>query len=855
MNESAPRAVLLSEYRPYPFAVDEVRLIFRLHPTATRVTSCIRFRPLGRLQDLVLDGIGLTLVRVSIDGRPLTRDMYRLEAGSLRVPTRHLPDRSFTWEAEVEIDPSCNTSLEGLYISQGMYCTQCEAEGFRRLTYYPDRPDVMSRFHVRIEASKPVLLSNGNLVVAGDNFAEWHDPHPKPSYLFALVAGELVAETARFRTASGRPITLNLWVRPGPDEGKRSYALDALQRAMRWDEEVYGREYDLDVYNMVAVDDFNMGAMENKGLNIFNSKYVLASPETATDRDYELIEGIVAHEYFHNWTGNRVTCRDWFQLALKEGLTVFREHQFISEMRSAPVRRIEEVKLLKSRQFREDSGSLAHPVQPQAYIAVNNFYTATVYEKGAEIIAMIFRLVGEDAYHRAVAHFLGRFDGKAATIDDWLRAFEEITGRDLSQFRLWYSQAGTPRVTVRDEWHDGVYYLHFRQETPSTPGQPLKHPLHIPFAIGLLYPDGSEALGTTMLELTRTEQSFRFDDLRERPFPSLLRDFSAPVLMHRSTSVEERAFRLASDTDPFARWDAGRVLAKDVLYDMIVNNAEPGTVYHDAVRAMLLDDHLDPAFRALTLGLPGEDDIAQTMYDAGVTPEPTRIYQLKRRLNLRLAHTLRDALEHVYDAMEATGPYTPDSEAAARRALRLACLNLLTWVDRGDRARTLLTMADNMTEQFGAMTALMQVGLGARELFEFYCRWRDNRQVVDKWFSLQAAHAPPDLAADVVRSLTDHDDFDWRNPNRFRALFGAFASNAAGFHHPSGRGYDLVIEWLLKLDAVNPQTAARLLSAFETWRRYDPHRQQQMTAALRRVLVNENLSRETFELVTRILQS
>ncbi len=549
MKDMAPQAVLLAEYRPYPFVVEDVRLVFRLSPNATRVRSEIRFRPRpgSSVEELHLDATGFRPIWASIDGRPLPLDMVTPRQGAIVIPRGYIGDGDFLWESEVELDPSANTQLEGLYLSNGMFCTQCEAEGFRRITYYPDRPDVTAPFRVRIESDLPVLLSNGNMVERGDGYAEWHDPFPKPCYLFAVVAGDLVADSARFTTASRRIVDLNIWVRPGPDEGSTGYALDALQRAMAWDEQTYGLEYDLDVFNIVAVDDFNMGAMENKGLNVFNSRYILVRPETATDRDYELVELIVAHEYFHNWTGNRVTCRDWFQLSLKEGLTVFREQQFSSDMRSRPVRRIEEVVMLRSRQFREDNGPLAHPVMPSSYIEINNFYTATIYEKGAELIGILARLVGREAFQEALRLYLRRHDGRAATIDDWLGAFEDSTGRDLTQFRTWYTQAGTPRLMVQDEWKYGVYSLHLRQETPPTPGQPHKVPVLLPVAVGMIYPDGTEALGTQMLEMTEQEQTFTFRGLRERPIPSILRDFSAPVLLRRDATAAEIAFRFRAD--------------------------------------------------------------------------------------------------------------------------------------------------------------------------------------------------------------------------------------------------------------------------------------------------------------------
>jgi aminopeptidase N len=572
---SQPRAIRLSDYQPYPYVIAKVALTFRLDPAATRVLARLDMAPnperAGR-HDLRLDGEGLRLIRLRINGADAA---VTADATGLTVPVAMLPEGAFVLETEVEISPSTNTALEGLYMSNGMYCTQCEAEGFRKITFYPDRPDVMAPFHVRVEGDLPVLLSNGNPVASGAAWAEWDDPWPKPAYLFALVAGNLVAHSSTFTTMEGRKVALNIWVRPG-DEGRCAYAMDSLIRSMKWDEEVYGRAYDLNIFNIVAVDDFNMGAMENKGLNIFNAKFVLASPETATDDDFARIEAIIAHEYFHNWTGNRITCRDWFQLCLKEGLTVFRDQQFSGDMRSHAVKRIEDVLQLRARQFREDQGPLAHAVRPESYVEINNFYTATIYEKGAEVIGMLKRLVGDAGYKAALDLYFDRHDGDAATIEDWLKVFEDATGRDLAQFKRWYSEAGTPRLSVAEDWADGTYGLTFKQVNPPTPGQPGKGAKVIPIAVGLLNPNGDEVLPTTVLEMDKGEQRFEFKGLGAKPVPSILRGFSAPVVLDRAVSPEERAFLLAHDTDPFNKWEAGRALAKDVLISMIRDDAQPG---------------------------------------------------------------------------------------------------------------------------------------------------------------------------------------------------------------------------------------------------------------------------------------
>jgi aminopeptidase N len=854
MRDADSQAIHLDDYAPPAYLVEAVELTFRLHPRATRVVSRIRFAPNPAADPgaaLRLDGEGLRLISAAIDGRPPSA---RPDAGGLTLPRAQLPEGGFTWEAEVEIAPEANTALEGLYISRGMYCTQCEAEGFRRITYYPDRPDVMAPFRVRIESDLPVLLSNGNPVASGPGWAEWDDPHPKPAYLFALVAGDLLAHSDRFTTASGREVALNVWVREG-DQDKCAYAMDALKRAMRWDEEVYGREYDLDVFNIVAVDDFNMGAMENKGLNIFNSRYVLASPETATDQDFDHIERIVAHEYFHNWTGNRITCRDWFQLCLKEGLTVFRDQQFSADMRSAAVKRIEDVLTLRTRQFREDMGPLAHPVRPESYIEINNFYTATVYEKGAELIRMLRLLVGSPAYDAALKLYFERHDGQACTIEDWLRVFEDSTLRDLSQFKRWYSQAGTPRLHVTEDWQEagGVYTLTFRQHTPPTPGQPLKEPLLIPIAAGLLAPDGTEIMPTAVMELSEPECSFVFEGLPVRPIPSLLRGFSAPVQLEHEVTPERRAFLLAHDTDPFCKWEAGRALARDVLMHMVRDGAAPGPEYLDALDAVLRDEALDPAFRALALRPPGEEDMARALHESGHTPDPDRIHAARERLLGALAERLEPALARVFEAMATPGPYTPGARDAGRRALRLAALALLARSDGGARAGALFARADNMTEQAGALACLLQIGHGAEECARFYRQWAHDRLVLDKWFSAQIVHAAANRAVETAARLTAHDDFDWTTPNRFRAVLGALPANAAGFHDASGAGYRLLADWLIRLDPVNPQTAARMSTAFETWARYDAGRRRLIRAELERISATPGLSRDMGEMVARML--
>ena len=840
--------IYLKDYTHPAYLIDDVHLTFKLDPTRTRVLSRIAFRPNPETSDreFFLHGEQLSLISATIDGKACRPEVT--DEGL----TVAVPDGPFIWETEVEISPSTNTALEGLYMSNGMYCTQCEAEGFRKITYYPDRPDVMTIFTVRIEGDLPVLLSNGNPAASGDGWAEWHDPWPKPAYLFALVAGDLIAHPGEFTTKSGRHVELNIYVRPG-DEHKCAFGMEALKRSMIWDEQTYGREYDLDIFNIVAVDDFNMGAMENKGLNIFNSSAVLASPETSTDTNFERIEAIIAHEYFHNWTGNRITCRDWFQLCLKEGLTVFRDQQFTGDMRSHAVKRINDVLALRGRQFREDNGPLAHPVRPDSFVEINNFYTATVYEKGAEVIGMLKRLVGDADYAKALDLYFERHDGDAATIEDWLKVFEDTTGRNLNQFKRWYEQAGTPRLTVTDHYDNGTYTLHLKQETPPTPGQPKKDPRVIPVAVGLLNPNDDEVVETTILEMTEAEQSFEFKGLAAQPVPSILRGFSAPVILQRDTTNAERAFLLAHDTDPFNKWEAGRALGKDTLSRMVTDGTPPDNAYLDALMAVLRDDTLDPAFRALALSLPGQDDIAQTLFDAGLTPDPDKIYRASQTLKQTIAQHLQDLLPRIYAEMHVPGPYSPDAKAAGKRALQGAALGLLSRLDGGSAAQRQYEYANNMTQQLGALSCLLTIEKGEAELAAFREQWGQDRLVMDKWFGLQVSYAAPERAAATADRLTKDPEFELKNPNRFRAVFGALAMNAAGFHDLTGASYNLMADWLIRLDVLNPQTTARMSTAFETWRRYDGDRQSLMRDALERIKSTSDLSRDTSEMVGRIL--
>jgi aminopeptidase N len=847
MRDDAPQTIYLADYTPYGFVIDSVSLQFDLDPHITRVKSAIAFRPNPDATDrtFLLNGENLKLISAKIDGKPVTP---KFTAEGL---TCDVPDGPFLWEAEVEIDPTGNTALEGLYMSNGMYCTQCEAEGFRKITYYPDRPDVMAVFTVTVNGPHPVLLSNGNPVSTDTHSAQWHDPWPKPAYLFALVAGDLVAHPGSFTTKSGRDVALNLYVRPG-DEDKCAFGMQALKDSMKWDEEVYGREYDLDLFNIVAVDDFNMGAMENKGLNVFNSSAVLASPETSTDMNFERIEAIIAHEYFHNWTGNRITCRDWFQLCLKEGLTVFRDSQFTSDMRSAPVKRIGDVIDLRARQFSEDQGPLAHPVRPASFQEINNFYTATVYEKGAEVIGMLKTLVGDQAYSDALGLYFDRHDGQACTIEDWLKVFEDTTGRDLTQFKRWYSQAGTPRLSVTEDWDHGKLTLNFKQHTPPSAATPDPQPHVLPIAVGLIDQDGDEVEPTVVLEMTQAEQSFVFDNLGTRPITSVLRGFSAPVVLTQDLSDADRAHLLAYDTDPFNRWEQGRILARKSLIAMILEGKKPNKDWLKGIRAVISDEHLDPAYRALMLGLPSQSDLARALAEDGHTPDPDIIYAAVEATRDAMAKSYANLVPTLYMRHTVTDAYEPNAAQSGKRSLANAALSLLTRTDDGAMAQKQYDAADNMTQQLNALANLIRAGKGSTALQVFEAQWRKDRLVMDKWFGLQVMEADPEDAHEVVETLTKHADFNWKNPNRFRSVLGAFAAHHAGFHHASGAGYRLLADWLIKLDPVNPQTTARMCSAFQTWKRYDADRQAMIKTELDRILAQPDLSRDTTEMLTRI---
>jgi aminopeptidase N len=865
MRTDEPRTIALKDYQPPAYTISQVSLTFTLDPQATRVRSVMTMTRVAEAP-LVLNGEQLKLISVALDGKPVE---HRTDDETLTIA--RTPE-SFTLEIVTEISPANNTALEGLYVSKGMFCTQCEAEGFRRITYYLDRPDVLAVYTTRIEASKtdyPVLLSNGNPIDSGDledgrHFAVWNDPFPKPCYLFALVAGDLGQLKDGFVRASGRPVDLRIYVEHG-NEPKAAYAMDSLKRAMRWDEEVYGCEYDLDIFMIVAVSAFNFGAMENKGLNIFNDRLLLASPETATDDDYASIEGVVAHEYFHNWTGDRVTCRDWFQLSLKEGLTVFRDQNFSADMRSHGVSRIQDVKALRMRQFVEDSGPLAHPVQPQSYITIDNFYTATVYEKGSEVIGMLKALVGPEGYRKATDLYFRRHDGKAATVEDWVKCFEDACGRDLKQFRLWYAQSGTPTIEATGEYDAAkkTYALSLKQSLAPTPGQPTKKPMHIPVRIGFvgsngalpLTLEGENAKGPDerVLELTHERERFVFVDVAEEPLLSIGRGFSAPAVFKVPTSRNAHAQLMARDSDAFNRWEAGQALATDVLKDMASKGGAADPVYVDAIGEVLARAQEDIAFAAQMLMPPLESELAQTM----TPPDPEAIHAARTALIRAVAAAHGARIDGLYRTLESREPFSPDAGPAGQRMLRNVLLRYLTCAD-DEPAAALADAhyrdASNMTDMIAGLAALTRMTSSRRDaaFAHFHDRFQRDPLVLDKWMSLQA-HSPLPDTVERVRALTKHPAYDVKNPNRVRSLVGAFSGNHRRFHAADGKGYALVGETIRSLDAINPQGASRMAAAFEAWRRYDGRRQAMMRGELETTLKVNGLSPNLFEVASKML--
>ncbi|HEY8102269.1 MAG TPA: aminopeptidase N [Burkholderiaceae bacterium] len=896
MRTKTPQAIQRSDYKPPSFLVETVEMGFDLDPLETRVATRITLRhnPASSSHDIFLYGEELTLAQLRMNGTSLSKRDYKLDNDGLQIP--NAPDQ-VTLEIETIIEPAKNTSLSGLYVSSGNFFTQCEAEGFRKITFFPDRPDVMAKYTVMLRADKkkyPVLLSNGNLIEQGDvgdgrHYAKWEDPFKKPSYLFALVAGKLVCQEEKYKLKSGREVLLQVWVEAG-NLDKTQHAMDSLKNSIRWDEDRFGLELDLDRFMIVAVSDFNMGAMENKGLNIFNTKFVLANPKIATDIDYANIEAVVGHEYFHNWTGNRVTCRDWFQLSLKEGLTVFRDQEFSADMvgtdSGRAVKRIDDVRVLRQAQFPEDAGPMAHPVRPDSFIEINNFYTVTVYEKGAEVVRMYQTLLGRDGFRKGMDLYFERHDGQAVTCDDFRAAMSDANGRDLSQFERWYSQAGTPHVSVETYYDDEqrTFTISLTQSCPPTPGQDKKLPFHIPVAVGLLDSNGQEMSleldgvkqdsKTCVLELTEAHQAFCFTNVSEHPIPSLLRNFSAPVILEFDYTDVELAFLMAHDSDPFNRWEAGQRLASRRLLALTkALHAAPSTNGTRATHSIselsetnssiaalianfsitLNDTSLDPAFREVALTLPSETMIAEQME----VVDPQAIHTARQSLRHSMAQAMQEDLLKAYQENQTPGNYSPDPASAGKRGLKNIALSYLSELDDDD-AHVLMQkqcdQANNMTDRMAALTALTNSHAPdkAAALAKFYKEFEKEALVIDKWFTLQAMAHTTDVAA--VRKLMKHPAFTLKNPNRARSLIFSFCNgNPAQFHAADGSGYAFWAEQVIALNAINPQVAARLARSLDRWRKYAPALQEKMRHALQQVAKSPSLSNDVSEVITKSL--
>ena len=851
---AAPRAILRADYRPPDWLIPEISLEFELDAEVTRVRATLNVARNGvHDRPLRLDSEALEVKAIRVDGQPAK---WTREEDALIVP---IAGDLATVETEVEIGPRANTQLMGLYESGGLLCTQCEAEGFRRITPFSDRPDVLSRYKVKLIADKaryPVLLANGDPVASGEledgrHWAEWHDPFPKPCYLFALVAGDLVVNRDRFVTRSGREVALGIWVREG-DLERTEHAMASLKASMKWDEEVFGREYDLAVFNIVAVADFNFGAMENKGLNIFNSRYILADPDTATDADYDAIAGVVAHEYFHNWSGNRVTCRDWFQLSLKEGFTVFRDQQFSADMGSRAVKRIEDVRMLRAAQFPEDAGPLAHPVRPDSYMEISNFYTATVYNKGAELIRMMHTILGPEAFRAGCDLYFERHDGQAVTCEDFVLAMEEASGVDLSRFRLWYSQAGTPRVRARLARDGGTTTLKLSQEVPATPGQPAKQPMTIPLKLALLDAETGAAAEERLFLFETAEAELPLEDAPGHAVLSINRDFSAPVILETDRSAADLAFLSARDDDPFARYEAMQQLMLDTLTAAAEGREADHAPVVEAVRRTLMDQALDPAFIAEAVLLPSEAFIGDNMSRV----DPEAIHAAREALRAEMGGALAALWRDAY-AAHAANRYAYNPAAKGARRLRTIALGYILASGAEDGAWLAMSQydaADNMTDRQGAIGVLVNTETPERgeALQKFYDRYRDNALVIDKWFTAQALATRADTP-ERVEALARHRDFTLANPNRLRALVGAFSVNQRAFHDASGRGYAFLADTILAVDKLNPQTAAKLVPPLGRWRRFDEKRAGLMRAALERIVATPGLSKDVFEQASKSL--
>ncbi|MBX4336091.1 aminopeptidase N [Bartonella raoultii] len=874
MTQSATPIYRLEDYQPTPYTIPKTQLHFCLEPTKTYVTATLFIEKRQNTQEkipLILSGDDLTLISIALNGKTLDKSAYNVTPSHLEIITP--PTTPFTLQLVTQLNPESNRQLMGLYLSNGVYCTQCEAEGFRRITYFYDRPDVLSTYMVKIEADLqtiPILLSNGNLVETGTlqgnrHFAIWEDPYPKPSYLFALVGGNLDKLEDHFITTSGRRIKLGLYVEKGKTK-RALYAMDALKRAMHWDEQHFGREYDLDIFNIVAVSDFNMGAMENKGLNIFNDKYVLVDPKTATDNDYRNVERIIAHEYFHNWSGNRITCRDWFQLCLKEGLTVYRDQEFSSDQNIRSLQRINNIKTLKSTQFTEDAGPLAHPVRPRQYSQINNFYTTTIYEKGAEIVRMVRTILGATLFRKGMDLYFQRHDGQACTIEDFIACFAEVSHQDFSQFMLWYEQAGTPHVEINHHYSDGILTIHAKQHIPETPQQNKKKPMFIPIAFGLLGQNGESLtykadanIQSDIMLLSKESQTFTLKNVCEKPVLSLLRDFSAPINLQTPFNENDLIFLAKNDHNHINRWQSLNRLMMQALIQMIqdkaqVNEAVPPSLLN-LIEIIITDESLEPEFRAFCLNLPSEIELTHTI---GENIDPERIHHVRNQFLSSIAGVHQELFTKIYVQMEIEEPYLPNTEQIGKRALRNIILDYLSIAENNpNRAALQYETAHNMTDRIASMTVLAKHFYGSRQtqnaLNDFEKQYQHDPLIMDKWFSIQAMVAGASTL-NHVQNLMQHPLFSKDNPNRVRSLIGVFASNnLTGFHRIDGAAYDFLCQVILEIDKKNPQLASRLLTMMRSWRQFEPIRKQKLETALKTIAVVPQLSSDVAEIISRLL--
>ena len=876
MKTEQPQTIYLKDYKPSDYLISHMELDFKLAATATQTHATLSIKPNNQTgAPLVLNGEELKLVSIAINGTALNDTEYSHKSDSLTI--HNPPTAPFTLTTLAESDPQANTSLSGLYLTHDTYCTQCEAEGFRKITFSLDRPDVLSTYNVRVEGDKtkcPILLSNGNLIEQGDvegnvslHYAIWQDPHPKPTYLFALVAGDLDYLSDSYLTADGKNVALNIYVERG-NKAKAEYAMGALKRSFKWDEDRFGRIYDLDIFNIVAVPHFNMGAMENKGLNVFNDKYILASKETASDMDFELIESVIGHEYFHNWTGNRITCRDWFQLCLKEGLTVFRDVEFTSDLRSRSVKRIDDVKGLRAGQFAEDAGPMAHPCRPDSFIEINNFYTATVYRKGAEVVRALYSLVGKDGFRASMDYYFENYDGQAATVKDFLYCFEQVTGRDLTQFEIWYSQAGTPNLKYSTEYNAQAqtYTLTIEQSCKPTPGQDVKQDYHMPIKLGLLAQDGSDMplilngkpVANGMVEITQAKTTFTFEHINQPPVLSFLRDFSVPVNVQTESSIDDLIFLMANDNDPFNRWQAGQSVAMQAIL-ALVNGADEAEIldgrFAASINKSINDQSLDAALRALILTLPSLPEIGLKI---GSDIDYNAIHAARETLANHIAAENQADMLRLYQQFNQDQSFEPDAKGAGVRAFRNALLRDLNKLN-DKKHQTLLVShyknANNMVDMMGSLSVMTNLdGFDATPyVSDFYEKFKQDHLVIDKWFALQG-RAINTQTLKAVKKLTKHEKFSFETPNNVYSLIGSFVSgNPVGFHALDGSGYDFLADTIIKLDRTNPQIAARMLTPLRSWKSLEPKRQKLAKLALEKIVDVNNLSADTFEIASKSL--